>query len=206
LHSDTKDDATVAPVVCLSKSSTPRPNPQEAQSIEDSTPPLNINEIAPEALFISPPSGIFPDIQVVTNTLNTQQTFTLHALLDSGAMSSFVDSSWVQKESLSLDPLLTPQKVFNANSTQNNCSMITHQVQLRIAVQGHVCLKWFFVTNLGKSKEMIIGINWLMAVDLMYNVELSISKAVVIYVLWLLLAQGQVLSRSLMHEQSPQAQ
>jgi hypothetical protein len=147
-------------IVRLPKSNTEWLNPQLAQSSGDSTPPLTINKITPEALFISPPRGNFPNIKVVTNTLNTQQTFTLDALLDSGATSSFIDSTWAQGHSPYLSPLPFPQKVSNADGTMNSHSTITHHVQLHITVQGHICLKWFFVTNLG-NKKMIIGIDWL---------------------------------------------
>ena len=144
-----------------SKSSVVRPNPEEVLYHGDSTPPLHIAEIRLEALFISPPHNTFPDVKVIANTLDTQDVYTIHTLLDSGATASFIDSQWAQKNNLSTLPLLSPQNVFNADGTQNLHGCVTHQVQLCIAVQGHVCLKWFFITNLGKSKKMIIGIDWL---------------------------------------------
>jgi len=128
---------------------------------EDSTPPLQISEIHPEALFISPPRNTFPDVKVIANTLDTQDIYTIHALLDSGATASFIDSQWAKENNLSSLPLLAPQNVFNADGTKNLHGRVTHQVQLHITVQEHVCLKWFFITNLGKSKKMIIGMDWL---------------------------------------------
>ena len=119
-----------------------------------------MNEIAPQALFKSN-SGHFPDVSVITHTLDTQETFTLNALLDSGATASFVDTEWCHQNQLSLTPLPVPQKVLNADGSANSHGKVTHQVQLRIAIQGHVCLKWFFVASLGKTKKMIIGADWL---------------------------------------------
>jgi hypothetical protein len=106
---------------------------------EDSTPLFNqIAAVASKTLFISPSSSPFPNTNVRVGTLDTQQSFTVNALLDSGATGLYVDKRWVLKHGIQTTPLRYPQRVYNADGTPNAQGEITHQVQLRIAVQGHL--------------------------------------------------------------------
>ena len=93
-------------------------------------------------------------------TLDTQQSYTCNALLDSGATDLYVDKKWILKHGIQTTPLQYPQKVYNADGTPNAQGQITHQVQLRVSVQGHSSNEWFHVVDLG-GKSIIIGMTWL---------------------------------------------
>jgi len=53
-----------------------------------------------------------------------------------------------------------PLTVFNADGTSNTNGKITHEVELRFAIQGHATKGHFHVVDLG-NKPMIIGMIWL---------------------------------------------
>ena len=128
---------------------------------EDSTPlHSKLSELAPKALFVSPPNRPFPNINVMVDTLDTQSRFKVNALLDSGATGLYVDRTWIEKNGIKTQPLDFPLEIYNADGTKNNAGTITHEVELRFAVQGHVSKGWFHVVNLNR-KSMIIGMEWL---------------------------------------------
>lgn len=96
----------------------------------------------------------------MVDTLDTQSRFKVNALLDSGATGLYVDRTWIEKNGIKTQPLDFPLEIYNADGTKNNAGTITHEVELRFAVQGHVSKGWFHVVNLNR-KSMIIGMEWL---------------------------------------------
>ena len=99
----------------------------------------------------------FPNINIYVNTLNTQESFKVNALLDSGATGLYVDRSWIEKNKIKTTALPFPVHAYNADGSPNHS---TQEVELRFAIQGHVSKGWFHVVNLNK-KAMIIGMSWL---------------------------------------------
>ena len=130
----------------------------ELYTQEDSTPLYHrLTEIASQVLFTSQDYLSFPNVNVIVNTLDTQQTLKVNALLDSGATGLYVDRKWIEKNGIKTTPLEHKVYAFNADGSPNHS---TEEVELRFAIQGHVSKGWFHVVNLNK-KAMIIGMVWL---------------------------------------------
>lgn len=114
--------------------------------------PLSINALAP-----SGKGRPFPEITLLVKAPDTETTYKVNALLDSGASSLYVDEGFVERHHLNTRPLLEPLRALNANGTTNR--IITHEVQFQFTVQGHTSKEWFLVADLG-GKPFIIGMDW----------------------------------------------
>ena len=116
--------------------------------------------VADKVLFRTPSriSLSFPTVKVsITDRLNN--SFDIEALLDSGAMSTYISSTFVKDHNIPTRPLPQPMYAYNADDTLNSTT-ITHEAKVAVTVQGHTSTEWYYVTNIG-SKDMIIGMRWL---------------------------------------------
>ena len=50
---------------------------------------------------------------------------------------------------------------WNADGTNNKGGMIHHQVKLHLRINGKNATQYFFVLNLGKKNNIILGYPWL---------------------------------------------
>ncbi|KAH9896413.1 hypothetical protein C8Q73DRAFT_602934, partial [Cubamyces lactineus] len=82
------------------------------------------------------------------------------ALVDSGATTTFINKSVVEKNHLATIKLATPYDVYNADGTTNKNGKITHAIRSYIEIGSHKSTHQVLVADLGK-KDMIIGYTYL---------------------------------------------
>ena len=116
--------------------------------------------IAKQALYRTPDNLTldFPTIMVSLSDAKGNR-YEVDALLDSGATGTYVSSAFVAEHSIPTRPLPSPMYARNADDTLN-AAAITHEAKLRVEVQGHSSIEWYYVTDIG-TKAMIIGMTWL---------------------------------------------
>ncbi|KAG5729279.1 hypothetical protein E4T56_gene8083 [Termitomyces sp. T112] len=90
-------------------------------------------------------------------TMDTQQTCGVTALLDSRAMGLFLDLEFVKCHSLTMQPLPQPILVFNIDGMPNKAGAISSMVD---HYQNYAKQAVFAITSLSKQ-NMILGLTWL---------------------------------------------
>ncbi|KAG5640631.1 hypothetical protein DXG03_007713 [Asterophora parasitica] len=96
-------------------------------------------------------------LKVELKTTNMQEVLSVQPLVDSGATSYFLDSSFVEHHWLTIHPLYQVILVYNVNSTANKAGTVKNVVK---AYNGYTKRALFAVTSLGKQ-DMILGYTWL---------------------------------------------
>jgi hypothetical protein len=99
-------------------------------------------------------------LDVTITTLDTHDSCTVKALLDSRATGLFIDQESVHKSGLKTRILPYPIKVYNINGTLNQGGSITEEVTLMMSHRSHKERAVFEVCDLGKA-TLIIGHPWL---------------------------------------------
>ena len=84
------------------------------------------------------------------------------ALINSGATICCIDLHFAQRMRWPLEKLHWPMYARNADGTNNSGVMIHHQVKLHLQIDGRNTIQNFFVLNLGKRNNIILGYPWLM--------------------------------------------
>ena len=84
------------------------------------------------------------------------------ALIDSGATICCIDLHIAKRMKWLLEKLCWPMYAWNADGTDNSRGMICHQVKLHLRINGRNMIQNFFVLNLGKRNNIILGYHWLM--------------------------------------------
>lgn len=84
------------------------------------------------------------------------------ALVDSGATTNFINSTFVKKHHLEKKQVAKPLNVTNADGTINTAGTITHYVKARLQLGNHVTEHNLYIINLG-DKDMMIGYTYLYA-------------------------------------------
>lgn len=107
-------------------------------------------------------------LPVTIQTLNDYRSLQADALLDSGAMRCYIDTGYVQAESLNLTPLPYMVPVYNADGTPNEVGPIHHTVELHLQIEDHKEILVCAVTNTDKM-PLIIGFDWLHKYNLLVD-------------------------------------
>jgi len=92
--------------------------------------------------------------------IDTHESITVKALLDSGTTAMFMDKRTAAKHRFMLQKLERPIMVRNVDGTNNSGGAITHQIEANVYYKGHVERIRMDVCDLGKM-EVILGILWL---------------------------------------------
>lgn len=119
-----------------------------------------LDEFREPPKFIRGRKGSQMDVPMVLTTLDTNDSFVIKALLDTGCTGSSIDESFVRENNIATKSLHTPIPVYNADGSRNSGGPITECVELRVKIQDHVETLTFAVTNLGKT-PVFIGYDWL---------------------------------------------
>lgn len=122
--------------------------------------PHRINQIVSKSLFKTRESisRDFPLIKIKITDSN-DHSYDIHALLDSGATSTYISRTFVEDNQIPTRKLTTNLYAYNADDTLNS-SVITHQAHFLCHIYGHQSREWFYITDLG-TKTMLIGMTWL---------------------------------------------
>jgi len=110
-------------------------------------------------------------LKVGLEKLESLEGVAVKALLDSGAIGLFMDTTFAKEKGFKIEKLKKPLLVRNVDGTANAGGAIMHQVECNMFFKGHVKRARMDVYNLGKT-ELILGILWLVA----HNPEIDWKK------------------------------
>ena len=114
----------------------------------------------PKAFTINAASNNQLRLDVEVQTTDTERTFRLSSLLDSGASGLFIDKGYVKQNNIPTQKLQRSIPVLNVDGTPNEAGAITEVVNLVLRYDGHSERAVFAVTSLG-NQDMILGLPWL---------------------------------------------
>ncbi|KNZ75968.1 hypothetical protein J132_00716 [Termitomyces sp. J132] len=106
-------------------------------------------------VMASGPSTNSLHLNVEIETMDTQQTCRVTALLDSRATGLFLDSEFIKCHSLTMQPLPKPIPVYNIDRMPNKAGAINSVVDLVLHYWNHMEHAVFAVTSLGRQ-DMIL--------------------------------------------------
>ena len=101
-------------------------------------------------------------MKVGLEKLESHEGVAVRALLDSGATSLFIDTTFAKEKGFRMEKLKRPLLVRNVDRTVNAGGAIMHQVKCNMFFKEHVERARMDVCNLGKT-ELILGMPWLAA-------------------------------------------
>ena len=84
------------------------------------------------------------------------------ALINSGATICCIDLHLARRMKWPLEKLCQLMYAWNADGTNNSRGMIHHQVKLHLRIDERNTTQNFFMLNLGKRNNNILGYPWLM--------------------------------------------
>ena len=84
------------------------------------------------------------------------------ALINSGATIYCINLHLTRRMKWPLEKFQWPMYAWNTDRTNNSGGMICHQVKLHLRIDGRNTIQNFFVLNLGKQNNNILGYPWLM--------------------------------------------
>lgn len=116
------------------------------------------------------------DVKLQLTMLDTKQSHSVTALLDTGCTGSTIDSNFVKRNCINTQRLYAPIPVYNADGTHNTGGPITDYVELHVKVQDHTEQLMVAVTDLGKSK-IFLGYDWLKA----HNPSIDWAKDIITF-------------------------
>ena len=90
-------------------------------------------------------------------------------LIDSGATICCVDLHFSKRMNWPLERLRHPMYAQNTNGTNNKGGMIRYQIKLHLRINGRNSMQHFFVLDLGKKNNIILGFPWLTRNNLSIN-------------------------------------
>jgi len=110
-------------------------------------------------------------MRVGLEKLESHEGIAVKALLDSGATSLFMDTTFAREKGFKMEKLKNPLLVRNMDGTVNVGGAIMHQVECNMFFKGHMERARMDIYNLEKT-EVILGMLWLAA----YNSEIDWEK------------------------------
>ncbi|KAG5729254.1 hypothetical protein E4T56_gene8086 [Termitomyces sp. T112] len=133
-------------------------NTLHSETEEPQHPPPDVQILTPEPLLssLTPPRYVMASSPSANSlhldgeieTIDTQQTCKVMALLDSGATGLFLDSEFVKCHGLTTQPLPKPIPVYNINGMPNKAGAINSVVDLVLCYWNHAEHAIFTVTSL----------------------------------------------------------
>ena len=91
-------------------------------------------------------------MKVGLEKLESHEGVAVKALLDSGAMGLFMDTTFAREKGFKMEIMKNPLLVKNVDGTVNVGGAITHQVECNMFFKGHVERVRMDVCNLGKNR------------------------------------------------------
>jgi len=110
-------------------------------------------------------------MKVGLEKLESHEEVAVKALLDSGTIGLFMDTTFAREKGFKMERMKNPLLVKNVDGTVNVGGEITHQVKCNMFFKGHVERVRMDMYNLGKTK-VILGMPWLAA----HNPEIDWEK------------------------------
>jgi len=110
-------------------------------------------------------------LKVGLEKLESHEGIAVKALLDSGVIGLFINTTFAKKKGFKMEKLKKPLLVRNVDGMANMGGAITHQVECNMFFKGHMERARMDVCNLGKT-ELILDMLWLAA----HNPEIDWKK------------------------------
>jgi len=110
-------------------------------------------------------------LKVGLEKLESHEGIAVKALLDSGVIGLFINTTFAKKKGFKMEKLKKPLLVRNMDGMANMGGAITHQVECNMFFKGHMERARMDVCNLGKT-ELILDMLWLAA----HNPEIDWKK------------------------------
>ena len=110
-------------------------------------------------------------MKVELEKLENHKGVAVKALLDSGAIELFMNTTFAKEKGFKIEKLKKPLLVRNVDGTVNTGGAIIHQVECNMFFKGHVERVRMDICNLGKT-EVILEMPWLAA----HNPEIDWEK------------------------------
>ena len=101
-----------------------------------SSAPL-IAEVPQKKYILSLRDGIFPEMKIKIEIVDTRETLEVDALLDSGATGLYVNKEFVKMNWLNTRKLHTPIPVYNVDRTQNKQGSISEVTDFIMKINNH---------------------------------------------------------------------
>jgi hypothetical protein len=99
-------------------------------------------------------------LQLTFRNLGSREIFAISALLDSGAMDTFIDKGLIDKYQLEVQTLDVPIPVYNADGLRNRLGDITRYIDLEMTFGDHKEVMRLYATSLGQER-IFIRHDWL---------------------------------------------
>jgi len=99
-------------------------------------------------------------LPVEIGTTDTSELHSVKALLDSGAMGSFIDRDFVCLKGMNTQTLSRNIPVFNVDGSPNKAGQISEVVDVVLCYKTHSKRMLLAISGLGKQ-SLILGYNWL---------------------------------------------
>jgi len=110
-------------------------------------------------------------MKVGLEKLESHKGVAVRALLDSGAIGLFMDTTFAKEKGFKMERMRKPLVVKNVDGTINVGGAIMQQVECNMFFKGHIERVRMDVCNLGKT-EIILGMPWLVT----HNPEIDWEK------------------------------
>ena len=110
-------------------------------------------------------------MRVELEKLESHEGIAVKALLDSGTIGLFMDTTFAREKGFKMKKLKKPLLVRNVNGTVNAGGAIMYQVEYNMFFKGHMERMRMDICNLEKT-EVILGMPWLAA----HNPEINWEK------------------------------
>jgi gag-polyprotein putative aspartyl protease len=79
------------------------------------------------------------------------------ALFDSGATHNLINKRMAKRLRIALQKLKNPQRIQNADFSENKNGSITHYINLEISRERKSEIQHFYLTNLGENRMILIS-------------------------------------------------
>jgi len=99
-------------------------------------------------------------LPIKISTTNTSEVHSIKALLNFGAMGSFIDKDFVRTKGITTQSISCPILVYNIDSSPNKAEQISEVVDIVLHYKTHSERTLLTVSNLGRQ-SMILGYTWL---------------------------------------------
>ena len=119
-----------------------------------------LQELKQPKRFIRGYKGNQLDLDLTLITLDTHQSISTKALLDTGCTGSAIDKEFVKKNGIVTQKLPVSIPVYNADGSHNSGGPIHEYVELIVRIKDHIERLMLAVTNLDKS-NIFIRYKWL---------------------------------------------
>ena len=99
-------------------------------------------------------------MHILVQISGQNQSIVTHAMVDSGASTTFLSRRFVETHHVTTTPLSHPITLTNADGSRNSIGAVTESAQIGLTVGIHSEGIYAMVADIG-DEDLIIGVDWL---------------------------------------------